>query len=863
MGVAFTQKSVGRSRLAVAIVLSVALVLTSLTTLVVNNNANAATLTSVYRMNAGGPAYTDRAGKVWRADEYYQAVRGAQHSVTNAIANTEDDFLFQSERWWMDGYRIPIANGPYTLRLSFAEISPPSANRVFSVSHGAKPLLTNFTPAKEVGNYTALVKEFQVDVTGGVLDLKFTSITNAASIAAIELLQASTSVPTTTTSTFRVQHTGKFLALDAQGRTIQSSTPTQFVVDGSALRVGDKCLDTNISKEARPALAVCNSTDTGQRWDLTAPYIAPAGSNFTLDVEFAGTQDGAVVELWDKYNAVNQKWTRINSTTSPSTTTLPTSTTLPPTPTPAVWKIMPLGDSITEWAPSYRPYLYDSLVQRGAKIDFVGSMKGAASADPDHEGHAGWRNDQLAAQAKAWTSTYQPDMVLVHAGTNDLVSGATSQVAIDRLRGLLTQIYAGKPNTHVVMAGIVPIFTGTPEVEHAKYVAATPGVVAEFKAKGFKISFVDLSKSVVRADFMDNVHPNATGSQKMAAAWLPAVLAVIQQPLPTTTTTAMPTTTTLLTTTTVPTSTTMPPATPGKPGVGMMVFVNQATWARDLQETVATGSTWIRMDIPPGVFGSLNNGVFVVNQANADFYRRAAQQADAAGLKIVLVMAASFENNAWTEAQFRNYNGQYWKSVSQYIGQYVDLWQIYNEHDGRDYRNHAPVSLTTEYLTRFRDTLAAARVAVRTYSTAPLTTTTFGYPVDEARYAKWQTFFDGVGPSLDVIGIHAYPEKSADVINRVPTYINRLKARYNKPVAVLEYGLPSVPSYGTSAEIGKANADQIRAIMGASPMVATLYQLRDRGTDVNNGEMVFGILRNDFSRKDYYPTVVAEVKRWR
>lgn len=301
----------------------------------------------------------------------------------------------------------------------------------------------------------------------------------------------------------------------------------------------------------------------------------------------------------------------------------------------------------------------------------------------------------------------------------------------------------------------------------------------------------------------------------------------------------------------------------GKPGVGMMVFVNQSTWARDLQETVASGATWIRMDIPIGIYGNVTNGVFYPDQNQVNFYRQAAQQADAAGLKIVLVMAAAYNSDAWSEQQFRDYNGQYWKAVSQNIGQYVDLWQIFNEHDGRDYRNHAPVSLTAAYLDRMRLALLQARTELRKHSNAPITTTPFGYPVDEARYTKWQTFFDGVGPSLDVIGVHAYPEKSATVINRVPTYINRLKARYNKPVAVLEYGLPSVAGYGTEAEVGKAITDQIAAIMSAEPMTATLYQLRDRGTDSNNGEMVFGVLRNDFTKKSYYNAVVAEVNKWR
>ncbi len=310
-------------------------------------------------MNAGGPAYTDKAGNVWRADEYFQAVRGAQHTVANAIANTDDDALFQSERWWMDGYRIPIANGSYTLKLSFAEISPASGTRVFSVRQGDRALLADFNIAREVGNYAALVKQFQVDVTGGVLDLRFTSTSNAASIAAIELLQTTqqsatttTVRPAATTSTFRVQHSGKFLALDNQGRTIQSSVATRFVVDGSALRVGDRCLDTNILKEARPSLVACNSNDPGQKWDLTAPYISPVGSSFTLDVERAGTQDGSVVELWDKYNSANQRWTRIKAAAPPTTiapapaTSTTTTTSRPPTTVQPSHRLPELGFSL-------------------------------------------------------------------------------------------------------------------------------------------------------------------------------------------------------------------------------------------------------------------------------------------------------------------------------------------------------------------------------------------------------------------------------------------------------------------------------------------------------------------------------------
>ncbi|MGB4768815.1 MAG: fibronectin type III domain-containing protein [Candidatus Saccharimonas sp.] len=309
---------------------------------------------------------------------------------------------------------------------------------------------------------------------------------------------------------------------------------------------------------------------------------------------------------------------------------------------------------------------------------------------------------------------------------------------------------------------------------------------------------------------------------------------------------------------------------PSKGNLGMMVFLDPTKpgdFAKDLAAVKETGSTWIRMGIPSWTAGGVVNGQFVQNTANMDYFTNCARQAREAGLKVVLIMADAHNNNAWTEEQFRQYNGQYWEHVSYRLGQYVDLWQVFNEHDGRDYRNHAELGgggtwFPAGYLERMRLALATANTSVHKYSTAPLTTTPFGYPVNQARYDRWVTFFDGVGSSLDVIGLHMYPEKSQSIINAMPTYMNQLKARYNKPIAVLEFGLPSVAGYGSEAEVGDAVVRQIRAIMSVDPYAATLYQLRDRGTNVNDGEQVFGILRNDWSKKGYYNAVVAEVKHW-
>lgn len=297
-------------------------------------------------------------------------------------------------------------------------------------------------------------------------------------------------------------------------------------------------------------------------------------------------------------------------------------------------------------------------------------------------------------------------------------------------------------------------------------------------------------------------------------------------------------------------------------GVGMMVFVAQSTWAQDLAETVATGAGWIRMDIPIGPYGNLTGSVFTPDTTQAAFYNQACQQAKAAGLKICLDIGALYPVSG-SEATYNTNNAAYLRSISQNIGQYVDLWQVFNENDGSDYRTQTGITMDQPYLDRFAVAMASARTALQQYSTAPVTTNPFGYPVDEARYTRWQTFYDTVGASCDVIGVDAYPEKSATNISNIPLFLNRFKARYGKPVAVLEFGLPSVASYGTYTEVGQTIVDQIAAVMSADPLCAALYEVRDRGTDTTDGEDMFGLMDINFNHKSYYGAVQTEVLSWR
>jgi len=77
-------------------------------------------------------------------------------------------------------------------------------------------------------------------------------------------------------------------------------------------------------------------------------------------------------------------------------------------------RVMPLGDSITESQTgfaSYRYWLWHQLQDFGFCVDFVGSQSGVNGTpkfpdfDQDHEGHTGWRTDQVLAQVGGWATS--------------------------------------------------------------------------------------------------------------------------------------------------------------------------------------------------------------------------------------------------------------------------------------------------------------------------------------------------------------------------------------------------------------------------------------------------------------------------
>jgi hypothetical protein len=161
----------------------------------------AAPLSQGVRILAGlkSGTYTDRFGRTWLSDRYYQG--GAVFESTgHAIAAARDQRLFVSRREGAFSYDIPLAPGAYELRLYFAEnlygennmAGGGETSRIFHVYANSKSILQDFDVIREAGASTADIRAFK-DISPGAdgkLHLKFEPSTNPAMVSAIEITPA-------------------------------------------------------------------------------------------------------------------------------------------------------------------------------------------------------------------------------------------------------------------------------------------------------------------------------------------------------------------------------------------------------------------------------------------------------------------------------------------------------------------------------------------------------------------------------------------------------------------------------------------------------------------------------------------------
>ena len=206
--------------------------------------------------------------------------------------------------------------------------------------------------------------------------------------------------------------------------------------------------------------------------------------------------------------------------------------------------IMPLGDSITQGSVfngvdfgdaatrvGYRKPLSNGLLISGYTFDFVGSLShgSALLSDAEHEGHGGWTAFDIAWGQNpptdgvfVWLDSNPADIILLHAGTNDLANTTEFDTAdiLDEIERWENSA-SGNPVT-VILALIIDQDPINPDV--------TAFNQKVWEMAGNRITAGD---DIIRVnqqaaldypdDLSDAVHPNDGGYSSMANVWLDAL----------------------------------------------------------------------------------------------------------------------------------------------------------------------------------------------------------------------------------------------------------------------------------------------------------------------------------------------------
>lgn len=189
-------------------------------------------------------------------------------------------------------------------------------------------------------------------------------------------------------------------------------------------------------------------------------------------------------------------------------------------------RIMPLGDSITRGSMSnntngYRGYLQNRLV--GVSFDFIGTLADGTMKDRSHQGHSGKVISDIRDFSLGSVGA-RPNVILVHAGTNDVHLQRDEANAPDRLASLVDQLFKHCPDATILVAKIIAANSPPLQARIDAYNSVVETRIASRAADGKHVALVDMSRILdMNTDLADTKHPNDLGYAKMAVAWLKGI----------------------------------------------------------------------------------------------------------------------------------------------------------------------------------------------------------------------------------------------------------------------------------------------------------------------------------------------------
>lgn len=206
-------------------------------------------------------------------------------------------------------------------------------------------------------------------------------------------------------------------------------------------------------------------------------------------------------------------------------------------------KILFLGDSITHGRldrQSYRYPLWKLLVSHGQSFEFVGSQTSNHDGSPSfsslngqsfinrHEGHYGWRADQILEALPSWLSSYTPNIVILQIGSNDVGAGdAVAQIASE-ISSIIARLRQANPSVSILLTNGTPT-TGSRRTGHAAMKNEFVRIAVRENSQASKVHLVDTYAGFNSFFLADGIHPNLRGEEYIARRIYPALVSAMQE----------------------------------------------------------------------------------------------------------------------------------------------------------------------------------------------------------------------------------------------------------------------------------------------------------------------------------------------
>ena len=204
------------------------------------SSSSAAALKTIFAINVGATESATLKGITYVPEgDLKPIVAGADNGngvTTKDIAGTTEDKLYQSQRYGLYTYQLPVSQSKYNLTLHFAEsFAEAAGTRIISVVAEGKVVMANVDLYDSYGAFKAIeVSLNDIEVNDGSLTIEFTAAANLATLSGILVTSANGKAGEVVAPPKPCAGTGNYVCLD-----FEKSNPAGITFGSTAKIVTD------------------------------------------------------------------------------------------------------------------------------------------------------------------------------------------------------------------------------------------------------------------------------------------------------------------------------------------------------------------------------------------------------------------------------------------------------------------------------------------------------------------------------------------------------------------------------------------------------------------------------------------------